>query len=43
MKRTSFAKVPLQALASLGPHAVTLAQAEGLTAHAQSIASRLRA
>lgn len=41
LKRTTFAKVPPQALASLGPHAVTLAEAEGLTAHAQSIAVRL--
>ncbi|MDE1905974.1 MAG: histidinol dehydrogenase, partial [Rhodospirillales bacterium] len=41
--RTSFAKVPPQALAALGPRAVTIAEAEGLTAHAQSIAVRLNA
>lgn len=41
MKRTTYAAVPGQALAALGPHAVTLAKAEGLTAHAQSIAVRL--
>lgn len=41
MKRTTYAGVPKQALAALGPHAVTLAEAEGLTAHAQSIAVRL--
>ncbi len=41
MKRTTYAGVPRQALAKLGPYAVTLAEAEGLSAHARSIAVRL--
>ncbi|MGE4483320.1 histidinol dehydrogenase [Acidocella sp.] len=41
LKRTTFAAVPPQALATLGPAAVALAEAEGLTAHAASIAVRL--
>ncbi len=41
MKRTTYAEAPGAALAALGPHAVALAEAEGLTAHAASIALRL--
>ncbi|WP_298222027.1 histidinol dehydrogenase [Acidocella sp.] len=43
LKRTTYAQVPSHALEVLGPHAVTLAEAEGLGAHAQSIAVRLKA
>nr|WP_295744777.1 histidinol dehydrogenase [uncultured Acidocella sp.] len=42
LKRTTYAAVPEAGLKALGPHAVTLAKAEGLTAHAQSIAVRLK-
>lgn len=42
MKRTTYAGVPAKALAELGPSAVTLAEAEGLTAHAASVAIRLK-
>ncbi len=41
MKRTTYAEAPGAALAALGPHAVALAEAEGLTAHAASMALRL--
>ena len=41
MKRTSILKVESEGLAKLGPHAVRLARAEGLEAHARSIAIRL--
>lgn len=41
MKRTTYAQLPQSALAHIGPHAVTLATAEGLTAHAGSIAHGL--
>ena len=41
MKRTSFIAVPDAALAAIGPAAVALAHAEGLTAHARSIEVRL--
>ncbi len=41
MKRTSFIECAPAALAHLGPAAVTLAGAEGLPAHARSIAIRL--
>lgn len=41
MKRTSFIAVPDAALAEIGPAAVALAHAEGLTAHARSIEVRL--
>ncbi len=41
MKRTSFIGCPPAALAALGPAAVALAGAEGLPAHARSIAVRL--
>ncbi len=41
MKRTSIVKLDAEALRALGPHAVTLARAEGLEAHARSIAVRL--
>lgn len=43
MKRTTYAHVPQAALKVLGPAAMTLAEAEGLTAHAGSIAQGLRA
>ena len=41
MKRTSILKCSSQALAAIGPAAVTLARAEGLEAHARSVAVRL--
>jgi histidinol dehydrogenase len=41
MKRTSILKLDAQALSALAPHAVTLARAEGLEAHARSITVRL--
>lgn len=37
IKRTTYAQLSPGALQALGPHAVTLAKAEGLTAHAGSI------
>ena len=42
MKRTSFLGLDESALAELGPATVALAQAEGLPAHARSVALRLR-
>jgi histidinol dehydrogenase len=41
MKRTSFIALGKQGLAAIGPAAVTLAEAEGLPAHAQSVRKRL--
>ena len=41
MKRTSFLQCDAEALAKIGPAAVALAEAEGLPAHARSIALRL--
>jgi histidinol dehydrogenase len=41
MKRTSFLGCSPEALAALGPAAVALAEAEGLPAHARSVAIRL--
>lgn len=41
MKRTTYAQLPRTALEQLGPHAITLAMAEGLEAHAGSIAQGL--
>jgi histidinol dehydrogenase len=41
MKRTSFLSLNDASLAAIGPAAVTLAQAEGLPAHALSVALRL--
>ena len=41
MKRTSFLQLDADSLAKLGPATVALAQAEGLPAHAQSVALRL--
>ncbi|MDR7102755.1 histidinol dehydrogenase [Croceicoccus sp. BE223] len=41
MKRTSFIELDGAALANIGPAAVALAQAEGLPAHARSVAIRL--
>jgi histidinol dehydrogenase len=41
MKRTSILKTGSEALAKLGRHAIRLARAEGLEAHARSIAIRL--
>jgi len=43
MKRTSLLKCGENALQALGPAAVTLGSAEGLEAHARSVALRLRA
>ena len=43
MKRTSLIACTAEALAEIGPAAVRLAQAEGLDAHAQSVALRLAA
>ncbi|MEJ7926038.1 histidinol dehydrogenase [Sphingobium sp. AN641] len=42
MKRTSFLSLNPQALEAIGPAAVALAEAEGLPAHAASVALRLR-
>jgi histidinol dehydrogenase len=42
MKRTSFIDASQAALASIGPAAVKLAEAEGLPAHALSISTRLK-
>jgi histidinol dehydrogenase len=41
MKRTTYLAVPPRALAVIGPAAVALAEAEGLSAHARSVAARL--
>jgi len=41
MKRTSILKCGAQSLAAIGPAAVTLGKAEGLDAHARSVALRL--
>jgi histidinol dehydrogenase len=41
MKRTSILKLSPEALHALGPAAMTLGRAEGLEAHARSIAMRL--
>lgn len=41
MKRTSFLRCDEQALDAIGPAAVRLAEAEGLPAHARSVAMRL--
>ncbi len=41
MKRTSILKLDADALAALGPAAMTLAEAEGLDAHRRSVAIRL--
>lgn len=41
MKRTSFIALDAAALAAIGPAAVALAEAEGLPAHALSVAQRL--
>jgi histidinol dehydrogenase len=43
MKRTSLLKLDADALAKLGPAAVTLAQAEGLAAHGYSVSIRSNA
>jgi histidinol dehydrogenase len=43
MKRTSLISCDAEALAAIGPAAVRLARAEGLEAHAQSVALRLAA
>ena len=43
MKRTSFLQLDEASLAELGPATVALAHAEGLPAHAQSVALRLNA
>jgi len=42
MKRTSFLSLDADGLAAIGPAAVALAKAEGLPAHAESVAIRLR-
>jgi histidinol dehydrogenase len=41
MKRTSFLSLDKAAIAAIGPAAVALARAEGLPAHAESVARRL--
>jgi histidinol dehydrogenase len=43
MKRTSFVAADASALARIGPAAVALAEADGLSAHARSVALRLAA
>jgi len=42
MKRTSYVACDADSLAAIGPAAVTLARAEGLDAHARSVAIRLK-
>ncbi len=42
LKRTTYVSLPQPALEALGPAAITLAEAEGLTAHASSVAVRLK-
>jgi histidinol dehydrogenase len=42
LKRTSLLRCDARALAALGPAAMTLADAEGLAAHARSVAIRLK-
>jgi len=42
MKRTSFLQLDHAAIRAIGPAALALAEAEGLPAHAQSVAARLR-
>jgi len=41
MKRTTILSLDSRAIAALGPDAIALAEAEGLDAHARSIAARL--
>ena len=41
LKRTSIMRCDREALAAIGPAAITLAGAEGLQAHAHSVAIRL--
>jgi histidinol dehydrogenase len=41
MKRTSMLRCGPEQLAKLGPAAIALAEAEGLDAHARSVAMRL--
>jgi histidinol dehydrogenase len=41
MKRTSLLKCGPEQLRALGPAAIALGEAEGLTAHARSVAIRL--
>ena len=41
MKRTSFIEVGEEALKAIGPAAIELAEAEGLSAHARSVEVRL--
>ena len=41
MKRTTFLDCPADGLAAIGPAAVLLAEAEGLSAHAESVRVRL--
>jgi histidinol dehydrogenase len=43
MKRTSLLKCDAHSLETLGPAAIALGEAEGLEAHARSVALRLRA
>jgi len=41
MKRTTLLSLNTKSIQELGPEAITLAEAEGLEAHARSIAARL--
>jgi len=41
MKRTSILKCSADALRAIGPDAITIGRAEGLEAHARSVAMRL--
>jgi histidinol dehydrogenase len=41
LKRTSLLRCDARSLAALGPAAITLGEAEGLAAHARSVAVRL--
>ena len=41
MKRTTILRLDAKSMAAIGPDALTLAESEGLEAHARSIAARL--
>jgi histidinol dehydrogenase len=43
VKRTSLVRCDARSLRRIGPAAITLAEAEGLTGHAESVRVRLRA
>jgi histidinol dehydrogenase len=41
MKRTTLLRLDAKSMAAIGPDALTLAESEGLEAHARSISARL--